>query len=114
MDYLNCAAVVAHSVRRHAQSAIFCNDKIMNCDKNLVDPASSHMLVSKVKPCMCVYNFLYDATVNSSIIQMSILHTCNSTWIRMVILKLIHDSELNVCEWLCLPALRLQGFPLNE
>ena len=24
---------------------------------NLVDPASSHMLVSKIKPCMCVLNF---------------------------------------------------------
>ena len=24
-------------------------------DKNLVDPASSHTLVSKIKPCMCKY-----------------------------------------------------------
>lgn len=24
---------------------------------NLVDPASSHMFASKVKPCMCVYIF---------------------------------------------------------
>ena len=24
-------------------------------DSNLVDPASSHTLVSKIKPCMCKY-----------------------------------------------------------
>ena len=42
---------------------------------NLVDPASSHILASKVKPCMCVYNFLLDATANSSIIHLQILYT---------------------------------------
>ena len=26
-----------------------------NSDSNLVDPASSHTLVSKIKPCMCKY-----------------------------------------------------------
>ena len=26
-------------------------------DSNLVDPASSHMLVSKIKPCMCKYKY---------------------------------------------------------
>ena len=82
--------------------------------ENLVDPASSHMLVSKVKPCMCAYNFLYDATANSSIIQLSILHTCNFTWILVVIPELIHESELDGSEWLCLPAVRLQGSPSNE
>ncbi len=25
---------------------------------NLVDPASSHMLVSKIKPCMCKYSII--------------------------------------------------------
>ena len=57
---------------------------------NLVDPASSHMLVSKVKPCMCVYNFLHDATANGSIIQLLIAYIWNSTWIPSVILKLTH------------------------
>ena len=28
---------------------------INNSDSNLVDPASSHTLVSKIKPCMCKY-----------------------------------------------------------
>ena len=27
-------------------------------DRNLVDPASSHMLVSKIKPCMSKYKLL--------------------------------------------------------
>ncbi len=28
-------------------------------DSYLVDPASSHMLVSKIKPCMCKYKRIY-------------------------------------------------------
>ena len=54
----------------------------MNCSKqfhyrsvrrmsnNLVDPASSHMLVSKIKPCMFKYKLLYGKTANSSIKQL--------------------------------------------
>ena len=63
---------------------------------------------------MYVYNFLYDATANSSIIQLSMLLTCNFTWIRLVIPELIHESEPNGSEWLCLRAVRLQGSPSNE
>ena len=37
---------------------------------NLVDPASSHMLVSKVKPCMSKYKFLYGETANGSLQQL--------------------------------------------
>ncbi len=29
--------------------------ELMRYDRNLVDPASSHMLVSKIKPCMSKY-----------------------------------------------------------
>ena len=36
---------------------------------NLVDPASSHMLVSKTKPCMSQYKFLYCKTANGSLKQ---------------------------------------------
>ena len=35
----------------------------------LVDPASSHMLVSKIKPCMSKYKFLYDETADGSLQQ---------------------------------------------
>ena len=38
---------------------------------NLVDPASSHMLVSKIKPCMSKYKLLYGETANGSLKQLS-------------------------------------------
>ena len=37
---------------------------------NLVDPASSHMLVSKVKPCMSQYELLIGETANGSLKQL--------------------------------------------
>ena len=59
--------------------------------ENLVDPASSHMLVSKVKPCMCMYNFVHNATANGSIIRLLNVYVYTSTWIPAVILELTHD-----------------------
>ena len=37
---------------------------------SLVDPASSHMLVSKIKPCMSQYKLLYGETANGSLKQL--------------------------------------------
>ena len=37
---------------------------------NLVDPASSHMLVSKIKPCMSQSKFLKVETANGSLKQL--------------------------------------------
>ena len=37
---------------------------------NLVDPASSHTLVSKIKPCMSKYKQLYGETANGSLYQL--------------------------------------------
>ena len=37
---------------------------------NLVDPASSHMLVSKIKPCMSQYKSFYDETAKGSLKQL--------------------------------------------
>ena len=37
---------------------------------NLVDPASSHMLVSKIKPCMSQCKLQYGKTVNGSLKQL--------------------------------------------
>ena len=34
-----------------------------------VDPAGSHMLVSKIKPCMSQYKLLYGETANGSLNQ---------------------------------------------
>ena len=39
-------------------------------DRNLVDPASSHTLVSKIKPCMSKYKHLYRETANGSLYQL--------------------------------------------
>ncbi len=39
-------------------------------DGNLVDPASSHTLLSKIKPCMSKYKHLYRETANGSLYQL--------------------------------------------
>ena len=39
----------------------------------LVDPASSHMLVSKIKPCKSKYKQLYGETANGSLNQLSFI-----------------------------------------
>ena len=38
-------------------------------DSYLVDPASSHMLVSKIKPCMSKFTLFYGETANGSLNQ---------------------------------------------
>ena len=46
----------------------------MVCERSyLVDPASSHMLVSKIKPCMSKYKHLYCETANGSLNQLSFI-----------------------------------------
>ena len=35
-----------------------------------IDPVGSHMLVSKIKPCMSKYTSLYDETANGSLNQL--------------------------------------------
>ena len=39
-------------------------------ETHLVDPASSHMLVSKIKPCMSQSKLLYGETANGSLKQL--------------------------------------------
>ena len=57
----------------------------------LVDPASSHMLVSKIKPCMSKYKHpLYCETAYSSLYQQLFIWWSILTWITVVILELIH------------------------
>jgi hypothetical protein len=62
---VNCSAPpsrgVAAAARRGAQ------------DSYLVDSASSHMLVSKIKPCMSKYKQLYGETANGSLNQLSFI-----------------------------------------
>ena len=63
-------------------------------DSYLVDPASSHMLVSKIKPCMSKYILLHSETANGSLNQLWFLRSYNPTWITVVILELIHATPL--------------------
>ena len=55
----------------HLQPARACHiSKMLMFDLNLVDPASSHMLVSKIKPCMSQYEFAQGETANGSLNQL--------------------------------------------
>ena len=56
----------------------------------LVDPASSHMLVSKIKPCKCKYELTYSETANGSLNQLWFIWLYAFTWITVAILELIH------------------------
>ena len=69
-----------------------CKSFTQQCFTNLVDPASSHMLVSKIKPCMSQYKLLHGETANGSLKQLSFIWWSFITWITMVILELIHAS----------------------
>ena len=46
---------------------LFQDDSIVSY---LVDPASCHMLVSKIKPCMSKYKLLYGETADGSLKQL--------------------------------------------
>ena len=59
----------------------------------LVDPASSHMLVSKIKPCMSQYKIVTNETADGSLNQSWFLGTSCPTWITVVILELIHATK---------------------
>ena len=57
---------------------------------NLVDPASSHMLVLKIKPCMSKYKLLYGETANGSLKQLW------SPW-RFYNMDTYGNSRANTC-----------------
>ena len=80
----------------------------------LVDPASSHMLVSKIKPCMSQYKLLNGETANGSLKQLSFIWGLIITWITMVILELIHAPRPDFVVGSCLldtePTQALPGF----
>ena len=44
-------------------------ESLRKIDSYLVDPASSHMLVSKIKPCMSKFILSYGETANGSLNQ---------------------------------------------
>lgn len=63
-------------------------------DSYLVDPASSHMLVSKIKPCMSKHKPLHGEAANGSLGHPWFIRLYNPTWITVVILELIHAHKL--------------------
>ena len=81
---------------------LICLSALWWCLTNLVDPASSHMLVSKIKPCMSQYKLLHGETANGSLKQLSFIWWSFITWITMVILELIHAPRPNFLDGLCL------------
>ena len=57
----------------------------------LVDSASSHMLVSKIKPCMSKYKQIYTVKLRTAhYISNNLFDGTFTTWIPVVILELIH------------------------
>ena len=82
--------VKSDSSRQFARAPVGCR---LTTSRYLVDPASSHMLVSKIKPCMSKYKHLYCETANGSLNQLSFIWLYLTTWITVVILELIHAKS---------------------
>ena len=80
------AATRPQGPSRHRLRVVLCS--------YLVDPASSHMLVSKIKPCMSKYELRHSETANGSLDQSIFTGRYTATWITVVILELIHGTEL--------------------
>ena len=57
-------------LRREESEKRMCSSSFFLQGSYLVDPASSHMLVSKIKPCMSKYKRLYSETADGSINQL--------------------------------------------
>ena len=85
-----CAPLVLRRAVRTVQSVGSLGQSVVSY---LVDPASSHMLVSKIKPCMSKYKHLYCETANGSLNQLSFIRLYITTWIPVVILELIHAKS---------------------
>ena len=69
-DCCGVPKVVQHVLWYFPQSPVL---QLMVASTNLVDPASSHMLVSKIKPCMSQYKLLYGETANGSLKQLQFI-----------------------------------------
>ncbi|EUC26719.1 hypothetical protein COCCADRAFT_113570 [Bipolaris zeicola 26-R-13] len=65
------SSVQFRPLRRSAGRTVNSAQSAYDC--YLVDSASSHMLVSKIKPCMSKYKQLYRETANGSLNQLSFI-----------------------------------------
>ena len=69
---INCtvAVLIVGFAKSRQVACASAEQSCVGSDRNLVDPASSHMLVSKIKPCMSQYKLLYGETANGSLKQL--------------------------------------------
>ena len=78
IKFTNACSVISYFGRTIYSSSVFQQVKSpfrrLSCERSyLVDPASSHMLVSKIKPCMSKYKHSYCETANGSLNQLSFI-----------------------------------------
>ena len=69
-------------------------------DRYLVDPASSHMLVLKIKPCMPKYRWINNRNcgwLNKSVI-INLVKQGNKR-ITLLIVELIHEEDNPIVIW---------------
>ena len=71
IQFLNLVFTFFVDLSKDSLIKIFKSKSVFPSSCNLVDPASSHMLVSKIKPCMSKYKLLYGETANGSLKQLS-------------------------------------------
>ena len=50
----------------HFNVTMYESEVLVDKNSNLVDPASSHTLVSKIKPCMCKYKHFYTVKLRTA------------------------------------------------
>ena len=96
MDLFGRSSVIYLTLARSCRSSTVVRERT---NSNLVDPASSHTLVSKIKPCMCKYKRLYTVKLRTAhYISYSLFDTYLTTWITVVILELIHARNPDFSE----------------
>ena len=81
-------SVEASPLQRRTQYSVhFHKTKV----RNLVDPASGRMLVSKIKPCKSKFSSVWCETANGSLSRLQCTGLFQIfTWITVIILELIH------------------------
>ena len=110
LDYkLNGVVLVFCSSERNVGIALFGADVLDFCqalkrliERYLVDPASSHMLCSRIKPCMSKYEHVRSVKLQiAHYISYSLFDDCPVTRITVVILELIRAQNLDSREKRC-------------
>ena len=83
-----CAGI-SHSVADSPSPHVCVYWSVPIAESYLVDPASNHMLLSKIKPCMSKFTLVNGDTANGSLNQPRVLTCQDPTWIKVAILELI-------------------------